>query len=728
MDAILAFVAERGGRASTKEIARAFGVRGADRAELRRLVQQLRKQGRIAGGKRRAAAELPRTAVVEIIGTDRDGELLGETPAVPGATVRILVEYLAGAAPGEGDRLLCRLERGPENDILALPVRVLPKLPRQVVGVVEQAPFGLVLRPAGRRDEREYRIVAGEIEVAPGDMVQARLVHLRPLASPQARVVRRFGKASDPATVTPAVAAQFGFDLAFPPAVLTRADELGMPTRRDREDLRDLPLVTIDGEDARDFDDAVWAERDEGAGPGAYHLVVAIADVAFYVRPGDPLDAEAQRRGNSVYFPDRAIPMLPEALSNGLCSLEPGVDRACLAVDMRIDRFGRIRDVRFRRALMRSHARLTYAQVQAAREGRPDEVTARVWEGTLAPLFEVYEVLARAREKRGAIDIDLPERKVVFDGEGRPLGVRPQPQQESNRLIEECMIAANVAVAKALADARAPILYRVHDKPDPLKLEALADYLERLGIPWSRTAKKPGDFTRLLRAVRGEGLHDTLAGFVLRCQAQAVYSPHNIGHFGLNLRTYTHFTSPIRRYSDLTVHRALIRVFDLGPGGERRPSDIAELERLGRHLSERERTAMEAEREALQRFVALLMSERVGARFRGRVTGVQYFGLFVTLEDSGAEGLVPVASLGDDIYNFDEQHHALVGRRYGESFGLGDLVEVELVEADPVRGTLLFRLEAHERAHGARLARAEWEKGRRILRPRSGERRSGRRR
>lgn len=688
-------------------------MRGADRVALRRLLTRLRKEGRLErGGRRRSGPrDLPRTAVVEVVGTDEEGELLAETPALPGVTVRVLVEYLRSAAPGEGDRILCRLDRGPEGEPLAFPIRVLPKTPRQVVGVVERAPHGLVLRPAGRKDDREYRIVAGGVEVEPGDMVRAVLLHARLLAAPETRVVERFGPADDPRTIAPAVAAQYELPVAFPPAVVARADELSPATRRGREDLRDLPLVTIDGEDARDFDDAVWAERDPAAGPGGHRLVVAIADVAWYVRPGDAIDVEAQKRGNSVYFPDRAVPMLPEALSNELCSLKPGVDRACIAADMRIDRWGRIRDVRFRRGLMRSRARLTYTQVQAARDGAPDAITERLWEGTLGPLFAVYEVLRRAREKRGAIDIDLPERRVVFDEDGNPVDVRPRPQLESNRLVEECMIAANVAVAEALAEAKAPILYRVHDKPDPAKLEALADYLERLGIPWSRTSKKPGDFTRLLRSLEGEGLYETLAGFVLRCQAQAVYSPHNIGHFGLNLRRYTHFTSPIRRYSDLTVHRALVRVFGLGAGGEKKPADHAALERLGRHLSQRERTAMEAEREALQRFVALVMRRQAGARFRGRVTGVQYFGLFVTLDESGAEGFVPVSTLGDDVYNFDERHHALVGRRYGETFGLGDLVEVELVEADPVRGTLLFRLEGHERAHGARLARESWERG-----------------
>ena len=712
VEEILSFVDARGGHATTREIARAFGISGAARVALRRRLNALRKAGHLGRPSRRrlrAGRGLPPVAVVEVADIDEDGELVGETAAAPGAAIRILVEFLDGPAPGVGDRLLARLERSEDGFIEAHPIRLLPKRAKEVVGVVERAPFGLVLRPTGRREDREHRITGGE--AAPGELVRARLVHGRPLAVPEARIVERFGRIDDPRAITPAVAAQHGLPRVFPAAVLERAAQARPVSRRGRTDLTDLPLVTIDGADARDFDDAVWAAPDEDpANRGGYRLVVAIADVAHYVRPGDALDVEARERGNSVYFPDRAIPMLPEALSNELCSLKPDEERACLVADMRIDRRGRIRETRFLRGVMLSRARLTYEQVQAARDGDPDPLTERLWEPVLEPLFAVYGILRRARERRGSLDIELPERKVVFDDEGFPADVRPRPPLESHRLIEECMIAANVAVATALSEAKAPILYRVHDRPDPVKLEALAEYLERLGIPWSRTAKKPGDFTRMLEGLRGDPLYETVAGFVLRAQAQAVYQPQNIGHFGLNLRCYTHFTSPIRRYSDLTVHRALIRVFGLGAGGERKPAEMAELEELGRRLSAAERRAMEAERDALQRFVALYMQRHADARFAGRITGVQYFGLFVTLEASGADGLVPVSTLGDDIYVYDERHHALVGRRTGESFGLGDRVEVSLVEIDLARGMMQFRIEAHEPARATRLARTAWQK------------------
>ena len=713
VEEILRFVDARGGHATTREIARAFGITGAARVALRRYLHQLRKAGTLGRpGRRRVrgGGELPAVAVVEVTGIDEDGELIGETAALPGASLRILVEFLEGPAPGVGDRVLARLERTADGFIEAHPIKLLPRRAREVVGVVERAPWGLVLRPTSRKDDREYRIT-GDSEAGPGDLVRARLLHARPLAAPEARIVERFGKVDDPHAISPAVAAQHGIPSAFPRPALELAAEAKPVDRRGRADLTDLPLVTIDGEDARDFDDAVWATPDaDPANRGGYRLVVAIADVAHYVRIGDALDLEARERGNSVYFPDRAIPMLPEALSNELCSLKPDVERACLAADMRIDRQGRIRKAGFLRGVMRSRARLTYEQVQAARDGNPDAVTEKLWEPVLEPLFAVYGLLREARERRGSLDVELPERRVVFDENGFPADVRIRPQLESNRLIEECMIAANVAVATALTEAEAPILYRVHDKPDPVKLQALAEYLERLGIPWSRTAKKPGDFTRMLQGLEGDPLYETVAGFVLRAQAQAVYQPQNIGHFGLNLRCYTHFTSPIRRYSDLAVHRALIRVFDLGPGGEKRPAEIGELEELGRRLSAAERRAMEAERDALQRFVTLYMQRHADARFSARVTGVQYFGLFVTLEESGADGLVPVSTLGDDIYIYDERHHALVGRDTGESFGLGDRVEVTLVEIDLARGMMQFRIEAHEPARATELARIAWKK------------------
>jgi ribonuclease R len=661
-----------------------------------------------------AEARLPPVAVVDVVAIDEQGDLVLRAPEKPEARIVLPVETLGRAAPGLGDRLLARLRRLEGDRYEARLLKLLPRVPREVVGRLERATDGFRLRPADRRARGEYLVAPtdrGDGEI--GDLVRAEVIPGRRLALPRARVVERIGRPDDPRALSLLVAIQAELPIAFAPEALALAKEARPVGLGDRVDLRDVPLVTIDGEDARDFDDAVWAAPDDDAqNPGGHRLLVAIADVAWYVRPGDALDRAALERGNSVYFPDRVVPMLPEALSNDLCSLRPGEDRACLAAEIRIDRQGRIRRHRFVRGLMRSRARLTYAQVQRAADGASDEATAPLLDPVIRPLYAAYAVLAAARHRRGTIELDLPELRILLDEAGFPEEIRKRERLASHMLIEELMIAANVAAAETLQSARSPCLYRIHDRPDAERLLALAQFLERLGIPWSQAqAHRPGDFTALLERLKDHELRDMIAGLVLRAQAQAVYSPKNIGHFGLNLKRYAHFTSPIRRYSDLFVHRALIRALGQGEGGLG-DVDKARLDELGTHLSRCERRAMECERKALDRYVTLYMASRVGALFAGRVTAVQRFGLFVTLDETGAEGLIHVSTLGDDAYLLDERHHALVGQRMGESFGLGDRVRVELTDADPLTGQLAFRLDAHEPARGAELARTAWKKGR----------------
>jgi ribonuclease R len=486
---------------------------------------------------------------------------------------------------------------------------------------------------------------------------------------------------------------------AFPAEAVAQAEAAKPVKLGTRTDLRKIPLVTIDGSDARDFDDAVWAEPDpDPENRGGWHILVAIADVSWYVRPGDALDRSAYERGNSVYFPDRVVPMLPEALSNELCSLKPKVDRACLAVHMWLDASGTKRRHQFVRGLMRSAARLTYEQVQAARDGNGDETTRKLADTVIAPLYGAYRALDKARRKRGTLDLDLPERRVVLGDDGHIERIERRQRLDSHKLIEEFMISANVAAAETLERLRQLCMYRVHDAPDPAKLEALREFLDGLEDEGLRLAKgqvvKPRHFNQLLERAVGTPYAPLINELVLRSQAQAAYSPANLGHFGLALRRYAHFTSPIRRYADLLVHRALVAGHNAA-GEEFGEGGLPETEREafaegGTHISQTERRAAAAERSALDRYTAAFISARVGASFHGRINGVTRFGLFVTLDDSGADGLVPIGSLPNDFYIHEEKQHRLIGRRWGRTYRLGDAVTVRLAEANPVTGGLIL--------------------------------------
>lgn len=734
---VLRFVEGPGQGLGRRELIEALAPERGQRTAVKEILRDLLREGVIGrrgtrgGGGRRggdsrpnpAAADVPAVTVLDVVGIDDEGDLRLGHPERPDLAAVLPADGLEGTAPGVGDRVLARLRPGdPGEPLLARVIRVLPRRPSTVVGVVEAGGDGWRLRPADRRVKEEFVLAPDDLGGADrGDLVLAEVIASRRLGPARARVKERLGRPDDPASLTLTAAVGAGLPMSFPAEALAQAEAALPAGLGAREDLRGLDLVTIDGEDARDFDDAVWAAADaDPANPGGHKVVVAIADVAHYVRPGDALDEESRKRGNSVYFPDRVIPMLPEALSNNLCSLRPDEDRACLACEMAVDADGQLRRWRFTRALMRSRARLTYTRVQAAFDGNPDEQTGPLLETVIRPLYAAFACLLEARRKRGTIELELVERKVVFGEAGEPTGVEPRRRLASNMLIEELMIAANVAAASLLEGARQSCLYRIHDKPDPVRLEALAEFLERLGVPWSRTGKKPGDFTRLLNGIEEPAMRELVSTLVLRSQAQAVYNPGNIGHFGLNLKRYAHFTSPIRRYSDLVVHRAIIRHLGLGEGGLQPGVDEPQLKSLGEHLSRCERRAMEAERRAFERLVAYLMASRVGAEFEGRVTGVAQFGLFVALDDTGAEGLVPISTLGAEMFGLDERFHALVGQRTGEAFGLGDRVKVELRDADPVQGSLLFGLKGHERGRGAELALAAWRKSGGRMPPRSG--------
>jgi ribonuclease R len=695
---------------TAREIARAFGLGPADGPALRGLLRAIERSGEVVRGPDRkfaAGGALPEIAPIERAGSDSDGFPLVR-PIAWASEGEAPLFRLTGSAGDEldhGERALARLVRADSGEVEAEIIRrVAPAQPEdganRVVGVFRRTRDGGVIAAADRRDKSEYRVVAQDAAGLPdGELVVAEETPSRRFGK-QARILERLGPADAPDAISRLAIAAFEIPAEFPAAALAEADSARSRTEailaeHGRADLRDLALVTIDGEDARDFDDAVWAEPDpDPENRGGWHIIVAIADVASYVEPDSALDGEAARRGNSVYFPDRVVPMLPEALSNDLCSLRPGEDRPCVAAWLWIDSEGRKRRHRFERAVMRSTARLTYGAVQAARDDDADDKeTLPLAPERLDALYGAFAALDRARRARGALELDLAEHRVVLDDNRRPIAIVPRARLDSHRLIEEFMILANVAAAEELEARHQACMYRVHDAPDPEKLAALRDFLNEIGIPGLALVKgqviRPELFNRILARAAETQERQVVNELVLRSQAQAVYSPNNIGHFGLALPRYAHFTSPIRRYADLLVHRALVH------GGAPARAAGDSLGAIAEHISATERRAAAAERSAMDRYRASLLGGAIGTVFEARITGVASFGVFVTLPETGADGLVPISTLPSDYYDHDAAHHRLVGRRTGRIFALGDAVNATLVEADTIGGRMVFRLDDH---------------------------------
>ncbi len=720
---ILEFIRGSPGLVGKREIARAFKVETARRPELKELLRGLEDEGQLQRGRGRRFAQpgiLPPIAVVEVTGLDADGEILARPgewlSEEPPPRIYIVLERGGRHAVGPGDRLLARLRRIDRRTYEGRIIRRLEEQPQRILGIYRRIAGQGRLQPTDRRVRVEPIVAdADSLDAREGELVHVELLPGKRLGLPQARVVERLGGEGDARTISLIAILDHGIPAVFSPEALTQAENAGPAALGQRVDLRHIPLVTIDGEDARDFDDAVWAAPDpDEKNLGGWHLIVAIADVSWYVRPNDALDKNAYERGNSAYFPDRVVPMLPEALSNGWCSLKPGEDRPCMVAHLWIDGDGSLLRHRFERGLMRSAARLTYEQVQAAHDGFADDVAAPLVGHVLAPLYGAFAALLKARVARGVLELDVAERRVIIE-DGKAADIRPRQRLDSHRLIEEFMVTANVAAAETLERLKQPCMYRVHDVPTPEKLEALRDFLETIEFNLPRgQVIHPAQFNRILERAAG-GPHQQLVNeIILRSQAQAVYSPENIGHFGLALRRYAHFTSPIRRYADLLVHRALIRGIGLGDGAlEKAHRDFRE---AGEHISDTERRAISAERDAVDRYTAAFLADRVGARLPGRVTGVTRFGLFVTLAESGGDGLVPISTLPDDRYDHDPARHALVGRRWGRTYRLGTSLDVELVESNPLTGRLLLNLaDAEGAGDGAR------PRGRRPLPPRRGK-------
>jgi ribonuclease R len=612
----------------------------------------------------------------------------------------------AAGAPGLGDRLLVRFATGENGEREARVIKRLGQSAHRILGVVRKSARDVRVEPVDRRSRSAVALSDAQTRsLADGDLV---LVQLdgeggRPYGPKRGRLVATLGREDDPRAASLIAAHVNGLPMGFSPDALAEADRAKPPALAGRTDLRNLPLVTIDPPDARDHDDAIFAEPDPAEGNrGGWIVWVAIADVAAYVRPGTALDDEAREKGNSVYFPDRVEPMLPETLSAGLCSLSEGEARACIAARMVIDAHGRKLSHSFVRGLMRSAASLTYEDAQAAMDGTPGAAANHLLETVLRPVWRAYGALSEARTARAPLQISSTERRVVLGADGAVVAIQPRVELEANKLIEEFMIQANVCAAETLERRKSPVVYRVHDAPSADKLDSLGDFLATLDMPWTRgEAPRTSRFNQLLRKTRDGPHGDIVNEVVLRTQMQANYSVENIGHFGLNLDRYAHFTSPIRRYADLLVHRALISALGMGDDGLS-PADTARLAETAQHLGMTERRAMAAERDATDRYVAAYLAEHVGATFAGTITGVTRFGLFVRLTDTGADGLIPIATLGAEYFLHDEKQHRLVGERSGVFWSLGATVEVKLREANAVTGGILLEVVSEPAPPGPR--------------------------
>ena len=716
---ILDFIQSSDQPAGKREIAKAFGIRGDAKIQLKKLLNDMADEGLIETSRGRAFNQVggvPRVTVLKIVDVDDSGHVFG-TPEnweadTPPPKLRIIEKERRGAL-GIGDRVLARTEeRG--DKFVAHPLKKLAKKQELVLGVLRQEGARFWLTPVEKKERRELPISdVGEGEA--GDLVLCEISGERGRIS--ARVDAVLGDPFAPKSFSLIAIHKYELPHEFNDAAIAEAKRVAKTPLGEREDLTHLPIVAIDPADARDHDDAIWAARDEDPeNAGGWKAIVAIADVSFYVRPDSALDKAARSRGNSVYFPDRVVPMLPEELSADICSLKEGEDRAAMACHLTIAKDGAIRSWRFTRAKIRVAANIAYEDAQAAIDASEEErievsspvcfmpevegpVPQALVESALKPLWGCWRALLAARNRREPLELDLPERQVVLDEKGRIESVAPRERLDAHRLVEDFMIAANVAAARALEAKKSPVMYRVHEPPSREKLEALKDYLETFGIEFTLgQVIKPSTFNRILERVGEADSRPEIMEQLLRTQMQARYGPERLGHFGLALSTYAHFTSPIRRYADLLVHRALVSAYKLGEGGL--PSaDAEKFEEIGEQISRLERRAMEAERETVDRYVAAYLSDQRGQVVLCRITGVQPFGFFATVVDFGGDGLVPVSTIGDEYFRYDEKAQQLVGEESGTTYRQGQKLKLRIAEADPVSGSL--RLELPDRPSGA---------------------------
>jgi len=697
---ILAWIAEHPGQTAKRYIAKAFGIKGAARIDLKRLLKELEAEGQLdrRRGAYRDPDSLPPVSVLRLQAPDDQGDLFAKPMEWQGTGPEPRVLYLgrdSDPALAEGDRILCRLTpvEGEDHQYTARLIRRIGTNPIKILGIFRKGAEGGRIVPIDKGADKEWLVPAGATHDArDGELVEAEQSGPKGrLGLPRARITDRLGDPQAPKAVSLIAIHQHGIPDAFPDDAIAEADQAKPAGLSGRVDLRDLPLITIDPSDARDHDDAVFAEPDPDTEGG--HIVwVAIADVAHYVPPGSQLDRAAWERGNSTYFPDRVVPMLPDRLSGDLCSLHEGVDRACIAVRLVLGPDGQLTGHQFHRALMRSAASLSYEAAQAAIDGHPDDKTGPLLDPVLKPLYAAWHAALKAREKRQPLALDLPERRIVLSETGQVTSVRFRDRLDAHRLIEEFMVLANVAAGQALTAKKMPLLYRNHEEPSQEKLDALRETAQSAGLTLAKgQVLKTGHLNRLLDQAAGTDVAELINITTLRSMTQAYYGPQNFGHFGLALGVYAHFTSPIRRYADLVVHRGLIRAHGWGKDGLD-DDGIDRLEATGSHISQTERRSMVAERDTTDRYLAAYLSERIGNTFGGRISGIARFGVFIKLDENGADGLVPMRALGDEYFHYDAQTQSLMGADSGREITIGMPAQVRIAEAVPVTGGLLLEL------------------------------------
>jgi len=698
---LIEFIDNTPGRVGKREISRTFNVTAADRAELTAILSELQREGKDNRGRRREHARknsLRKTDVLEITGLDEHGDLFAHpkhwTNFDSPPRVRIIENLRKKNPLGVGDRILAKIELS-KGVYEARAIKLLLPKSNRILGIFESTDQGGIVRPSDKHLRGIYIIASCDtLNALNNELVYAEPIGVKRYGAQGARILERLGRIREGHNLGLIAIHSYNIPSEFSQDAIAEIGLFPKPPISGRTNLAELPLVTIDEDDARDFDDAIWASQDHDPENGdGWHIIVAIADVSYYVRPDSLLDKIAFERGNSIYFPDSVVPMLPEKLSNDLCSLRPEQNRPCLAVSIWIDGQGTILRHKFERSMMRSRARLTYKQVQEGHDGDTRNLSSDFCESVIRPLYGAYQALNNARIKRGVLDLDLPEQKVKLGSDGMVKDIVRTPRYDSHRVIEEFMIAANIAAANSIQRLGMNSLFRIHPRPDPERVENLREVLASMDIKLMPSGSlRPQNFNAILEKTRGTE-HEYLVNIlVLRSQSQAEYSTINAGHYGLALKSYVHFTSPIRRYADLVVHRALIRGLSLG---DDETHSEGNLEEIGKHISMTERRATVAERDTVGRFIAQYLNHQIGQVFAGRINGVAKFGLFITLDNIGATGLLPTRYLPRDTYRLNRRATALQGKRNNVRFTLGKKLTVQVYKADPTQGTIILKL-SHE--------------------------------